>query len=379
MPFHIVRNDITRMPCDAVVNAANSSLLGGGGVDGAIHRAAGPKLREYCAKLGGCPAGRAVMTPGFELPARYIIHTVGPIWQGGSRGEAETLASCYRESLNLARKAGCRSVAFPLISAGAYGYPRAQAFELALREIGDFLRENEMEVWLVVYDSASFLLGSSRFSELESYIDETWIAAHPSPVNNAPGSRPPLRPAAAEDSGFPAAEDAVFAAMQAPSFAYPISDAQARPAAAKPSKALRRERKAAGKAAEQAAEAGDAGLRAALSSLDESFSEMLMRKIDEKGLTDAACYKKANVDRKLFSKIRSDRLYRPSKPTALAFAIALELPLEETADLLRKAGFALSHSSKFDVIIEYFISRGNYDIFAINEALFAFDQSLLGA
>ena len=235
MSFLIVRSDITKMPVDAIVNAAKESLLGGGGVDGCIHRAAGPELLEECRTLGGCRTGEAKITAAYRLPCSYVIHTVGPVWRGGSFGEHEQLVSCYRTSLALAKKYGCETVAFPLISSGAFGYPKEQALRTAADTIGEFLLENDMTVYLVIFD------------------------------------------------------------------------------------------------------------------------------------------------RKLFSKIRSNPSYKPSKPTAIAFAIALELDLDGTRDLISRAGYALSSSSKFDVIIEYFIARKKYDIFEINEALFAFDQSLLGA
>ncbi len=327
MPLNIVRNDITKMKVDAIVNAANPSLLGGGGVDGAIHRAAGPELLEECRGLGGCETGSAKITGAYRLPCKYVIHTVGPVWHGGLLGERKLLSSCYRESLNLARDAGCESVAFPLISAGAYGYPRDRALDVAVETIGAFLRDHEMTVYLVVFDRASFRIGERRFQAIESYIDDHYVDLRLDKNRRV------------QSVGFPP--------TPAP-MAYP----------------------------QECAAPGD--LREALDMIDESFSEMLLRKIDEKGMTDAQCYKKANIDRKLFSKIRSDRLYKPSKPTALAFAIALELPLEEARELLEKAGFALSHSSKFDIIVEYFIRQGNYNIYEINEALFAFDQSLLG-
>ena len=242
MPLEIVRNDITKMKVDAIVNAANESLLGGGGVDGAIHRVAGDGLLAECRTLGGCKTSKAKITGGYNLPVRYVIHTVGPVYRDGKHGEKTLLEACYRESLALAKEYSCESVAFPLISSGVYGYPKDQALKVAIDIISDFLLENEMTVYIVIFDKA----------------------------------------------------------------AYKISE-------------------------------------------------------------------------KLFSKIRSDINYKPSKPTALAFAISLELSLDETEDMLRKAGFALSHSNKFDIIIEYFISKGNYNIFEINEALFAFDQSLLGA
>ena len=350
MPFRLIRNDITKMRVDAIVNAANNSLLGGGGVDGAIHRAAGPQLLAECRALGGCATGDAKITRGYRLPCKYVIQTVGPIWRGGRQGEREALASCYRRSLQLAAEHGCQSVAFPLISAGVYGYPKDQAMQVAAEAIRAFLQDHEMTVWLVIFDRGAFAIGSALYREIAACIDDAYVAAHtdtaaerarrwqvqsgaaqPLPANEAR----PVRPAPPEQ-GFGAPAAASFSADQ------------------------------------------NQSLRDALRRLDESFSQMLLRKIDEAGMTDAECYKRANISRKLFSKIRSDAQYRPSKPTALAFAIALRLPLDETQELLRKAGFALSHASKFDIIVEYFIARGNYDIFAINEALFAFDQSLLG-
>jgi O-acetyl-ADP-ribose deacetylase (regulator of RNase III) len=334
VPLQIVRNDITKMKVDAIVNAANSSLLGGGGVDGCIHRAAGPELLSECKMLGGCETGSAKITKGYRLPCKYVIHAVGPRWRGGKHREREKLVSCYRTSLELAKEHGCETVAFPLISSGIYGYPKDQALKVAIDTISDFLLENDMTVYIVIFDRKAYQIGEKLFSDIAAYIDDNYVDEHTDSRSERLRRMQML-------SDEP--EEETFGAPLAP----------------------------------MAASAKT--LDDALSQIDESFSEMLLRKIDEKGMTDAQCYKKANIDRKLFSKIRSDKLYKPSKPTALAFAIALELPLDETKELLMKAGFALSHTNKFDIIIEFFIEHGNYNVFEINEALFAFDQSLLGA
>lgn len=331
MPLEIIRHDITKMKVDAIVNAANSSLLGGGGVDGCIHRAAGPELLRECRTLGGCATGDAKLTRAYQLPCKYVIHTVGPVWNGGHCGERELLASCYRRSLELAKEAGCETVAFPLISSGIFGYPKDQALRVAIDTISGFLLEHDMTVYLVIYGSSAYQIGSRLFSDIRAYIDDRYVAE----------------------------QDALWPDLRPRPAAYP--------------KAVRLSEQVASASMTAAQTLDDA-----VSLIDESFSEMLLRKIDASGMTDAQVYKKANIDRKLFSKIRSDKHYRPRKATALAFAIALELPLEETRELLMKAGYALSHSNRFDIIVEFFIERGNYNIFEINEALFAFDQSLLG-
>ena len=339
MPLEIVRNDITKMKVDAIVNAANESLLGGGGVDGAIHRAAGSGLLAECRTLGGCRTGKAKITGGYNLPAKYVIHTVGPIYNDGKHGEKALLESCYRESLTLVKDHNCETVAFPLISSGVYGYPKDQALKVAIDVISDFLLENEMTVYIVIFDKAAYKISEKLFSDIAEYIDDNYVDEHTDYRRESIRMNAPMAPCAKRKKA-----DVDF---------LEICDCKAMVA--------------------------EDDLDAKLRQIDESFSQMLLRKIDEKGMTDAECYKKANIDRKLFSKIRSDVHYKPSKPTALAFAISLELSLDETEDMLRKAGFALSHSNKFDIIIEYFISKGNYNIFEINEALFAFDQSLLGA
>ena len=339
MPLKIVRNDITKIKVDAIVNAANESRLGGGGVYGAIHRAAGSGLLAECRTLGGCKTGKAKITGGYNLPAKYVIHTVGPIYNDGKHGEKVLLESCYRESLALAKDHNCETVAFPLISSGVYGYPKDQALKVAIDVISDFLLENEMTVYIVIFDKAAYKISEKLFSDIAEYIDDNYVDEHTDYRRESIRMNAPMAPCAKRKKA-----DVDF---------LEICDCKAMVA--------------------------EDDLDAKLRQIDESFSQMLLRKIDEKGMTDAECYKKANIDRKLFSKIRSDIHYKPSKPTALAFAISLELSLDETEDMLRKAGFALSHSNKFDIIIEYFISKGNYNIFEINEALFAFDQSLLGA
>ena len=329
MPLIIVRNDITKMPVDAIVNAAKESLLGGGGVDGCIHRAAGPELLQECRTLGGCRTGEAKITGAYRLPCRYIIPTVGTLWNGGKYGEREQLASCYRASLALAKEHGCETVAFPLISSGIFGYPKDQALRVAVDAISEFLAENDMTVHLVIFSRAAYQIGNKLFADIAAYIDDHYVDAHTDSRRERM-----RRMGVVESRMLTAYEDAPMATS---------------------------------------------GLDEALAHLDAGFSETLLKLIDRSGKKDAEVYKKANIDRKLFSKIRNNPDYKPSKATAIAFAIALELNLNETRDLVARAGYALSASSKFDVIIEYFIRQKKYDIFEINEALFAFDQSLLGA
>ena len=338
MPLQMIRNDITKMSVDAIVNAANTSLLGGGGVDGCIHRAAGPELLAECRTLHGCETGSAKITKGYRLPCKYVIHAVGPRWRDGRHRERELLESCYRTSLNLAKENGCQSVAFPLISSGVYGYPKDQALKVAVDTISAFLLENEMMVYIVIFDKKAYQISGKLFADIAAYIDDWYVDEH---TDSRVEQRRRLE-ALSEESCFEAAS------------------------APLPSEAICKS-------------CSSQSLEEALGQIDESFSEMLLRKIDESGMTDVQCYKKANIDRKLFSKIRSDKFYKPSKPTVLAFALALELPLAQMQEMLGKAGFTLSHSSKFDIIVEYFVERGNYNVYEINEALFTFDQSLIGA
>ena len=367
MPIQIVRNDITKIRCDAIVNAANNSLLGGGGVDGAIHRAAGRELLDECRTLGGCETGDAKMTGAYALPCKYVIHTVGPVWQGGGYGEEALLRSCYRRSLELAKEHSCESVAFPLISSGIYGYPKEQALQVAMDEISSFLFENDMLVYIVVFDKQSFRVSSKLVADIAEYIDEHYVDEHfiarssmNMPMYGASVSAP-FEPPKASEPGF-----------------FDKRNKSTKRASRKDSASIEDRSASYGASGPVTAPGMMTDLSHLVDSVDESFSQMLLRKIDEKGMTDAECYKKANIDRKLFSKIRSNPYYKPGKPTALAFAIALELSPEETDDLLRKSGYALSHSNTFDIIIEYFINRREYNIFTINEALFEFDQPLLG-
>ena len=343
MPFKIVRNDITKMPVDAIVNAANISLKKGGGVCGAIFKAAdAEELQAECDLTGGCKTGEAVLTKGYKLPAKYIIHTVGPIWEDGKHKEEELLYNCYQNSLKIAMDKGCKSIAFPLIASGIYGYPKEEALKIAVSSIQDFLSHNEMMIYLVVYDKKAFILSEKLFSSVEKFIDDNYVEEHQF-----------IRGAGNVDEKNYCIEEnqAEYKKASVVEF-WDSLDVSTK---------------------------SKESLEQMLSRLDESFSEMLLRLIDEKKMTDVQAYKKANVDRKLFSKIRSNKDYTPSKITAIAFAIALELDKKNSDKLLEKAGYALSRCNKFDLIIEYFIEQKIYDVFLINETLFAFDQVLIGA
>ena len=335
MPLKIVRNDITKMAVDAIVDPTNCALRGDGGLDAAIHRAAGPGLEAACAALGGCRTGEAKVTEGFDLPCKYIIHTVGPVWRGGLFGEKRQLTACYQSALALAKAHGCASVAFPLISAATNGYPRAKALRVAVDAIAGFLLENEMEVYIVVFTREEVAVSEKLFQAVEQYIDDIYAGER----FEAPrGKRRQVdREEAAAGS---------FADMPCLAPSGPTMDMYT--------------------------------LAEMLDQVDESFGKTVLRKIDEKGMTDVECYKRANIDRRLFNKIKNEPNYRPGKQTALAIAIALRLTLSETKELLMKAGFALSHSNKADIVVEYCIKSGLYDIFQINELLFRFDLSPLG-
>ncbi|WP_413299618.1 macro domain-containing protein [Bacillus sp. 1P10SD] len=333
MPLEIVRNDITKMKVDAIVNAANTSLQKGGGVCGAIFRAAGAsELQAACDQIGSCKVGEAVITDGFKLDAKYIIHTPGPIWQGGTNQEAALLKKSYSNSLELAKKYQCESIAFPLISTGIYGYPKEEALQIAISTISSFLLQHDLFVYLVVFDKSSFGISKKLFQSIDEYIDENYV------------------------------DEAVITFNRNRQDPYVLEELQE-------DESLQHE----------IFKEAEYSLVNLLDQLDESFSERLLRFIDEKGMTDVETYKRANIDRRLFSKIRNGVDYTPKKKTAVALAIALQLGIDETMELLSAAGFTLSRSSKFDVIIEYFIHQANYNIHEINEALFAFDQPLLGA
>lgn len=383
MPVLFIRQDITLMETDAIVNAAKPSLLGGGGVDGAIHRAAGPRLREYCEGFGGCKTGEARITPAFDLKCKYIIHTVGPVWQGGDHGEAELLRSCYRNSLHLAMEHGCDSIAFPMISTGVYGYPKKEAMIEATYEVNRFLLDHEMTVYFVLFDRETVLEDAALIRELREFIDDNYARAH---TNERRRER-------FEDAMLPYSASADAEALNE----YVCMDValipESRSYSAAPKKkglrelALPKSLAFPGKKAAKtaplscpfpAAETGIAGLEEHIDHLGESFRDMLLRKIDESGMTDAECYTGANQDRRLFNKIKNQPGYHPGKMTVLSFAVSLRLDLAETEELLMKAGYAFSPAEIADVIIRFYIGRRFYNIYAINESLYAYDQAQLG-
>ena len=389
MALQIIRNNIINVEADAIVNTANPEVAVGRGVDRSIYEAAGwGRLLEAREKIGKMSPGDAAWTPAFDLHAKYIIHTVGPAWRGGDHGERETVAMCYSRSLELAAELGCESIAFPLIATGTYGFPKDEALRIAMAEISRFLLENEMEVLLVVYDKESFEVSGKLFSDIRSYIgdreaayDAVYRSSGPEEFysRSIPGSSAKqiseqtapkangkrsfldrilnrdraeedytqIEEAPAIDDEYDLFEDADAEAFYAPSYA-----------PAFPSETM--------------------SLEDRLEHLDKTFQQYLFMLIDRRGLSDPDVYKKANIDRKHFSKIRSNVDYSPSKRTALALAIALELSLDETRDLLARAGLALSPSIVSDKIIEYCIETSNYDIYEINCILFKYDQPTLG-
>ena len=345
MPFEIVRNDITNMCVDAIVNSANPRPVVGLGTDSSIHEKAGPELLAARQKIGPIAMGQAAITPAFRLHAKYVIHTVGPAWDGGSYGEEGLLRSCYDQSLKLALEHGCKSIAFPLIATNNYGFPKDKALQIAVAAFSEFLMEHEMMIYLVVFDRGAYRLSEKLFHSIASYIDDHYVEAWEESTYGGEKAyrqqtirrrrdRDQFRKSAVLEETAPCAFDSAPMAASLPDF---------------------------------------------LKQADAGFTETLLKLIDDSGKKDSEIYKKANLSKQHFSKIRNNPDYKPTKQTAIALALALELDLEETRDLIGRAGYALSNSSKFDLIIRYFIEQKNYNVVEINIALYEFDQSLLGS
>ena len=344
MPFTIVRNDITKMEVDAIVNSANPRPIIGLGTDSAIHEAAGLALLSARQKIGDIVPGCAAITPAFDLHAKYVIHTVGPVWDNGSYGEETLLRSCYDRSLQLAVEYGCRSVAFPLIATNNYGFPKDKALQIAISAFSAFLLEHELQIYLVVFDRMAYRLSEKLFQNVASYIDQHYVEEWEKTIYGAKGNTSRQRMVRQQDRNL---------------YREYACEEQMTPCApmAKPKKA---------------------SLADMLKKADAGFTETLLKLIDKTGKKDSEIYKKANISKQHFSKIRNNPQYQPTKATALALAIALELDLEKTKDLIGRAGYALTNSSKFDLIVSYFIEQGNYNVVEINIALYEFDQSLIG-
>ncbi len=364
MPFEIIRNDITNVTADVIVNTANPHAIVGEGTDAAIHKKAGPDLLEARKKIGDIPVGQCAITPAYHLNAQYVIHAVGPVWQGGMYGEEQLLARCFRSALEMAADHCCSSIAFPLISTGTYGFPRQKALQIAIQAFSSFLMDHEMDIYLVVWDQEAFLLSQNLFHDVKSYIDQHYIDQVREESRRFLSQRLSRR-----DTDYRARS----------SRCHNDSFRESVPCAPSVFSASQKQLSSPQTADECTQPPEDSSsLDALLAHTDAGFSETLLKLIDKTGKKDSEIYKKANVSKQHFSKIRNNPDYKPTKPTAIAFAIALELDLDQTKDLIGRAGYALTNSSKFDVIIMYFISRKNYDMFDINLTLFQFDQMTLG-
>ena len=341
MPFLMIRNDITKVAADAIVNPANRNLLQGSGTSRAIYQAAGEQeLTAACEAIGYCDLGKAVCTPAFRLPAKYIFHAVCPAWQGGLFGEAEQLAGAYHSALELAAEYQCESVAFPLLSSGNCGYPKEQAFRIAVDTITQYVMDHDLTVYLVLYDRHSLAVSRKLSASVEEYIDDHYVAQ-----NDESYEFDRWRRESAERRRRLEEEAA------------PMLEAAAPPAAPMAARSLEH----------------------LMDNLGESFTTRLLRLIDERGLKDSTVYKQSNISRQHFSKIQCNRDYNPKKKTVLAFAVGLHLSEDETIDLLQSAGYAFSDGSKRDWIVRYCLEHKIYNINQVNTLLFEYDQEQLGA
>ena len=344
MSFQIIRDDITHVAADAIVNTANPRPCIGAGTDSAIHASAGPELLEARRRVGDIAPGQSAATPAFGLNARYVLHTVSPVWVDGQHGEAALLRSAYDNALTLAESLGCASVAFPLMAAGSYGFPHAVALSVAVGAFTDFLMEHEMTIFLVLFNGKAFDLASALFDDLKSYIDDNYVETQSRKERSALRNTA-LRPAPPR-CDIMADADSPFGFTGSLDFDDSIY------------------------AAPSAAPVAGSSLDDYLRQRESSFNEFLLDLLRERNGKDSEVYKRAEISKQLFSKIVSSRDYRPTKNTVIQLAIGLELDLVQTRKLLEKAGYALTRSSKADLVVQYYIERRVYSVTFINEALY---------
>ncbi len=357
MPLKIVRNDITKMQVDAIVNTANAEPVYSSGVDMAVYRAAGEEaLLAERREIGPLKEGEAVITPGFGLPAKYIIHAVSPYYTNGESGEETILRSCYQGSLKLALKYGCESIAFPLISTGSFGYPKEEGMRVAIDEINGFLLQHSMLVYLVVFDEATTRLGTQLYPALERYIDANYVELK-------------KREEYGENRNFPSAA--------------PRQASKQANIATKFLQAMRVEPKDSCEDLREECscdymeeayycdflEENESALQERMKHMSDTFQEYLMYLIEARGLSNAEVYKRAIITKQLFSKIKLNPQYHPDKGTAMRLCVGAKLSLDETKDLLARAGYALSPCDKRDIIFSFFIEHGVFDMIEIDIAL----------
>ncbi len=352
MPFKIVRKDITHVKVDVIVNTANPKPIYASGTDLAIYQAAGAdELLAERKKVGCIERGDIAVTGAYALNAKYIIHTVGPVWVDGKHEEFEILESCYEKSLQKALELGCDSIAFPLISTGVYGFPKDKALQIAVSVFSRFLLQNEMQIILVVFDKKAFQLSRQLVGEIDSYIDANYIRQK----RRTEYSRRLFRRSRIESditcdsevyeecSRYTEAEESKPELLMS----VPM-----------PEKAM--------------------SLEEELENVGMSFHDKLFELIGKSGMDNKDGWKRANLDRKHFSKIQCDEKYHPKKKTVMVLCIALELDLEQAKDLLARADWAFSPSSKVDLIVQKAIIDKQYDIYQLNLVLFQYTNEILG-
>ena len=370
MPLKIVRNDITKMQTEAVVNTANEEPIYSSGCDSAIYMAAGEQelLKYRQEHIGYRNEGDVFITPGFNLYAKYIIHAVSPLYIDGNQGEEELLRKCYRDSLLLADENKVKSIAFPLISTGGFHYPKEEAMRIAVDEINSFLLSHSMDVFLVVFDTKSTLLGVKIYPELEAYIDHNYVCERREEEYGDRYYGSVRKGDAGYDEYADLQKDLEKRRPVRPGIFKSLANKATRCDDIKDNDYDNAEACVAAAPCDISLEMGfdESALDERMQHISDTFSQYLMYLIQSKGMDNVEVYKRAIVDKKMFSKLKNNPDYHPQKITALCLCVGAKLNIDETRDLLARAGYALSPCDKTDIIFKFFIEKEIYDMIEID-------------